>query len=63
MGPEEEFCLLVEQWRAETGYLSSPERIMNHPLYQRILTHATGNAPDREIAWRYWTGELNTWRK
>lgn len=33
----EEFTQLAEEWRAETGHLSSATQIAMHPAYQRII--------------------------
>ncbi len=35
--PEEKFARLAEQWRAETGMLSSLNEMAMHPAYQQII--------------------------
>ena len=39
-GPDplyDEFTRLAEEWRTDTGHLSSPRQIAMHPAYQRII--------------------------
>ena len=40
--PDEEFSLLADRWRRETGMLSSISRKAMHPAYQRIIGMGAG---------------------
>lgn len=40
--PEQQFRSLAEQWRRETGMLSSVSKMAMHPAYQRIIGMGAG---------------------
>lgn len=59
---DEEFQLLAEQWRRETGMLSSVSKKVGHPAYQKIIAMGDKALPFilRELRDRpaYWFGAL-----